>query len=102
MVSAEWINERSNPFGLDCSADRRQPVRQDLELPSSSSFPSCRVPDCAAAGLIRLGAALMRRRTTEPMMARARSICAATTRRAESVRGVLSPNPTVEKTVMVE
>ncbi len=56
----------------------------------------------SAAGVILLRAALKIRRTTAPMMARSSSIWADTTRRAASVRGVMSPKPTVEKMVMVK
>ena len=47
-------------------------------------------------------AAVNSTRNTSPMMIRSMIICAMTTPRAGSVRGVMSPNPTVEKTVMVK
>jgi hypothetical protein len=49
-----------------------------------------------------LRAASSSSRTTAPMMTRFNNICAATTKRDGSVRGVMSPNPTVEKTVTVK
>ena len=57
--------------------------------------------DSASARLSRVWAALNSTRTTPPMMIRSRIIWTLTTMRAGSVLGVMSPNPTVENTVIV-
>ena len=54
------------------------------------------------AGATRFLAALKMSRTAAPMMARSSNIWAETTRRAGSVLGVMSPNPTVEKMVVAK
>ena len=61
-----------------------------------------RLPATASAESKLLLATLRISRTPAPMRARSRSICADTTRRAASVRGVMSPKPTVEKMVIVK
>ena len=58
--------------------------------------------EAGVAGATRFLAALKMSRTAAPMMARSSNIWAETTRRAASVLGVMSPKPTVEKTVIVK